>query len=288
MRRRNTMMIALLTSVVLILADSAGAYYMPRIGRFLNRDPISEQGGLNLLEALENAPPNQKDSLGLQVMPNNLQHKPCAEVIQAEPVTIGDLMKAHPGFVEKQFAGFGWDLTSKEGLGKKSVYGCFRIPDAQGGGYRCGYLFGWKFHGCCECGNSIIQHVTKVYKWLKDGKVVGEKTESYVESFASNGEWSLVIDTHGHEGSLQPGDKADQRCTWTRVEFCCGRFDDKAAPQKYEKYEPGAPSKIKCAGPKTELTFNFCYDLTGGSTLDLPEPYLPKPKLPTQSAGGDR
>lgn len=33
---------------VLMTADSASAYYSPRQGRFLSRDPIGEKGGLNL------------------------------------------------------------------------------------------------------------------------------------------------------------------------------------------------------------------------------------------------
>lgn len=44
MQRRNAMVLGVLGLVLLALADSAGAYYMPRMGRFLNRDPLSEQG----------------------------------------------------------------------------------------------------------------------------------------------------------------------------------------------------------------------------------------------------
>lgn len=40
-------------------------YYSPRIGRFINRDPIAEQGGLNLYAMVGNNPANAVDVLGL-------------------------------------------------------------------------------------------------------------------------------------------------------------------------------------------------------------------------------
>ena len=40
-------------------------YYDPRQGRFINRDPIGEEGGLNLYGFLSNSPVNGVDFLGL-------------------------------------------------------------------------------------------------------------------------------------------------------------------------------------------------------------------------------
>ena len=39
--------------------------YSPTLGRFLSRDPIEEQGGINLYAFVRNAPPNAVDALGL-------------------------------------------------------------------------------------------------------------------------------------------------------------------------------------------------------------------------------
>ena len=42
-------------------------YYSPPLGRWLSRDPIEEQGGLNLYGFVNNDPVNKWDNLGLQV-----------------------------------------------------------------------------------------------------------------------------------------------------------------------------------------------------------------------------
>ena len=46
MRQQHSTRIAILMLTVMAFADSAGAYYMPRIGRFLNRDPLPEHGSI--------------------------------------------------------------------------------------------------------------------------------------------------------------------------------------------------------------------------------------------------
>lgn len=47
------------------LPRSAAAYYSPRQGRWLSRDPIGEKGGLNLQAFVHNRPVNHYDRLGL-------------------------------------------------------------------------------------------------------------------------------------------------------------------------------------------------------------------------------
>ncbi len=49
---------------ILVAANSADAYYSPRQGRWLSRDPIGEKGGANLYAFNRNAPPNGYDALG--------------------------------------------------------------------------------------------------------------------------------------------------------------------------------------------------------------------------------
>ena len=43
-------------------------YYSPALGRWLSRDPIEEQGGLNLYAFVNNDPVNKWDVLGLSLM----------------------------------------------------------------------------------------------------------------------------------------------------------------------------------------------------------------------------
>jgi len=61
--RFQTIIFLLLAS--LIIATSANAFYDPTKGRFLSRDPIGEQGGMNLYAFVGNDAVNYIDSFGL-------------------------------------------------------------------------------------------------------------------------------------------------------------------------------------------------------------------------------
>ncbi len=54
-------------------------YYSPSLGRFINRDPIEEQGGLNLYAAFNNDPVNTIDVLGMA---------PIAATVELAPVEV--------------------------------------------------------------------------------------------------------------------------------------------------------------------------------------------------------
>jgi hypothetical protein len=69
-RRMSQCSIAVAALVVCGLAESAAAYYSPRLGRFISRDPIGEQGGNNLYCYTQNSPPARYDPLGQADQPN--------------------------------------------------------------------------------------------------------------------------------------------------------------------------------------------------------------------------
>jgi hypothetical protein len=50
---------------LIVLTQTAQAHYDPNIGRFINRDPIAEEGGANLYGFVENKPISSVDYLGL-------------------------------------------------------------------------------------------------------------------------------------------------------------------------------------------------------------------------------
>ncbi len=58
--------------VMLFSLDEAQAFYNPSTGRWLNRDPIEERGGINSFEFVNNSPIGKIDSLGL--MPLQKRH----------------------------------------------------------------------------------------------------------------------------------------------------------------------------------------------------------------------
>ncbi|HPD31097.1 MAG TPA: hypothetical protein PLL20_13965 [Phycisphaerae bacterium] len=51
MRQRNVLTIGMGLLVSVLMADAASAYYSPRLGRFLNRDPIAEPGAVLVRQA---------------------------------------------------------------------------------------------------------------------------------------------------------------------------------------------------------------------------------------------
>jgi hypothetical protein len=58
-----------LAVLILQFVSSALAHYDPRLGRFLSRDPLREEGGFNLYAYCGNDPVNRHDPLGLASPP---------------------------------------------------------------------------------------------------------------------------------------------------------------------------------------------------------------------------
>ena len=52
--------------VLLTACCTASAFYNPHVGRWVNRDPIGEEGGFNLYGMVENDVVNRWDYLGLK------------------------------------------------------------------------------------------------------------------------------------------------------------------------------------------------------------------------------
>jgi hypothetical protein len=64
MKTTNTLTLQLLTAL-LLLAPAAQAYYSPSAGRWLNRDPLWERGGMNLQAFIQNDGISSADARGL-------------------------------------------------------------------------------------------------------------------------------------------------------------------------------------------------------------------------------
>jgi hypothetical protein len=62
---KNLKLILLALVHLVFLANSASAHYDPNIGRWLSRDPIMEEGGVNLFGFIDNNSLNSTDYLGL-------------------------------------------------------------------------------------------------------------------------------------------------------------------------------------------------------------------------------
>ena len=63
--RLNLTMIAIIVLALLGSLHTACAYYDPGIQRWLNRDPVGEEGGWNLYGYVANSPIETNDSMGL-------------------------------------------------------------------------------------------------------------------------------------------------------------------------------------------------------------------------------
>jgi len=66
---KSTLRWLFLTVLLLQFVNSASAIYDPRLGRFLSRDPLREEGGINLYAYCGNDPVNRHDPLGLDWNP---------------------------------------------------------------------------------------------------------------------------------------------------------------------------------------------------------------------------
>lgn len=75
-------------------------YYLPEIGRWLNRDPLGERGGLNLYGIVLNNPVNLWDVLGLNIYSKLCPNK-CGEENIAEIEEIEDMI--FPGMYDNPY-----------------------------------------------------------------------------------------------------------------------------------------------------------------------------------------
>jgi hypothetical protein len=71
----------LLLAMVLGLIGSleCRAFYHPDTGRWLNRDPLGEVGGVNLYTYIRNQPPNLRDTFGLIGLPGSID---CGQLLR--------------------------------------------------------------------------------------------------------------------------------------------------------------------------------------------------------------
>ena len=94
-------------------------FYSPGQGRFLNRDPIEEQGGLNLYAFVGNDPVNRVDWLGLHTLPAPVEVESFSvtadEIIAIE--SFGAHFKGHYTY----FYNVRFDLTLKPCYDKSQV-----------------------------------------------------------------------------------------------------------------------------------------------------------------------
>ena len=65
MKLKTIATVVLLACAMWFTSPEARAFYNPSTGRWLNRDPIRERGGLNLYGFVGNSPVNRRDPLGL-------------------------------------------------------------------------------------------------------------------------------------------------------------------------------------------------------------------------------
>ena len=65
MKAQVNYMKIILISAFMCMAEVANAFYDPGLQRWINRDPIQEEGGINLYGFVCNDPLNSIDTLGL-------------------------------------------------------------------------------------------------------------------------------------------------------------------------------------------------------------------------------
>jgi hypothetical protein len=99
---------AVLLLTILLIPNIAYAIYDPTEGRWITRDPIQEQGGLNLYAYCGNNPINAVDPMGRQSVPVSLMDALASgqvdEVASAIRLMGGDLAGSGPGAMSAEEA----------------------------------------------------------------------------------------------------------------------------------------------------------------------------------------
>jgi len=75
--KSNPRAIAIAFCLILLLPACAQAYYSPEQGRWISRDPIEEQGGMNVQAFVKNEPTDRVDRLGKEIIPPPSPEGPC-------------------------------------------------------------------------------------------------------------------------------------------------------------------------------------------------------------------
>ena len=256
------------TEVPEIFAVNSGRrFYSPELGRWLNRDPIEEEGGAHLYAHVVNAPTLRVDPLGRVSAPE----------IHLE--TFKEAMAFSPG-AEASFKnyslefGISWQHMLK--FGKMIATGCRVWPNGE---TTCGYVYGWRFK-CSDCCDSIIQKVTvkrKYYKANANGQggawitlLPDYPDYTLVEGFGLNNGQSGV-DQHFSQTTLPKAQADGGSITAVSVTkelvSCCGKYDGQKLgddEHAYKNWGKGAdPSKIQCSGPTSTVTINFSGNVAG-------------------------
>jgi RHS repeat-associated protein len=108
-------------------------YYDPGLGRYINRDPIGEVGGINLYGFCGNNPVNSFDPLGLA--PNQAGVTDPNHVLQAltKDPSLANIRDAHGGNQDRYFYTdkYGWvDIRHFAEAGRLSENGCGLFTEA--------------------------------------------------------------------------------------------------------------------------------------------------------------
>ncbi len=152
--------------LALLFQYPAQAFYNPSTGRWINRDPIGEDGGANLSGFAYNNPaslidgrgddPQESDPevetiiLGARELPGLITPGPCGEykwVIEwAVTRTGGDPRVKPRGFVVQRLT-FSWDITKRKGRDSFEDGGIVGFPGLEGPRGTVSYTEAWEVTG---------------------------------------------------------------------------------------------------------------------------------------------
>lgn len=131
---KNFKIIFLAIVHLVFLANSAQAHYDPNIGRWLSRDPIAENGGMNLYGFVENRGANSWDKLGLHaqilIALDFAGHKGDAAALDSAKINLEQSIKYAAEFRQKL------EAMSDEEFKRKTSNGIFVYWYLDGSGLR--------------------------------------------------------------------------------------------------------------------------------------------------------
>ena len=205
MKTRNGKTVMALLCAVFAFTQAAQAFYDANIGRWINRDPIGEAGGINLHEFSKNNPQMWVDPHGLSLICFNFGFDATASMTDGTVSKLRNSMNHLSGLLSK--------CCSKYGVGcAVNVRGNFdpdRKPVPDGGyapNFRIPYISGGP--GCIQL---LVTTVPLNTQWQGDQiQANAVSPAAGVILNINNSTTSTLAHETGHQGGYDDGDIDDE------------------------------------------------------------------------------
>ncbi len=244
-------------------------YYAPELGRWINRDPIGEDGGNNLYVSFLNAPTNTADYLGNEILSFQVKGDGASEVskfnnslwrndleIMYKDLGRGSNLGLHvgkgfqPTFISEFCRLYGWCGNK----GKPRAIGLYKFE----------VVVNWCGNGGSENWPRFLHYISNLKVWRTNK--LGEEKELFVDrpSEVQDGEMNYVT---GISDELKNDDGTFKSLAYDAPRFSSLQFNDPARYRYYFEAEWRITAKDKNSLWESKIRLNFSFDDDGSPNI---------------------